>query len=208
MTAATGTTPPATGPAGRVRADLDVLRDAVAATDAESIAAAVELLLSAYHRAATVFVIGNGGSASTAAHFAADLGKYATGGAPGFRALDLVSNISAVTAWTNDEGWPGLYVNQLRHWLRPGDVVAAFSVHGAAKGWSDNLGLALEHAHAAGAHTIGFSGAGGGRFAEVCDVSIVVPTVPDDLVTPLTESLHVAYLHVICARLRAELSRP
>ena len=162
---------------------------------------AAQILLDAYRAEATVFCIGNGGSASTASHFAADLGKYATDPRPGLRAMDLVSNVPALSAWTNDEDWTAVYRRMLIPWARTGDVVVAVSVHGGS-GWSDNLVEGLNLAQERGLRTIGLSGAGGGDFLRVCDVNIVVPDLPDPLVTPLTESAHLLVTHLICRRLR------
>jgi D-sedoheptulose 7-phosphate isomerase len=174
--------------------------------DLEPVDRAVAVLLNAYRRGRTVIAIGNGGSASTAAHFAADLGKFATGSRTGFRALDCVSNLASVTAWTNDEGWEETWASILRPWLEPGDVLVAFSVHGGAV-WSGNLVRAILLARERGARTIGIAGAGGGRFRDLCDVPIVIPTPSQDLVTPITESLHVVVHHLVCAALRAEIGR-
>lgn len=174
--------------------------------DLDELARAQEVLMDAYRRQATVFTVGNGGSASTAAHFAADLGKYAVGeGNPGFRAVDLVSNYAAHTAWTNDADWSSTWREMLNPWAQSGDVVVAFSVHGGS-GWSGNLVRALELANERGAKTIGFSGDGGGRFAELCDVSVVVPTPTDPWITPLTEGFHVLVAHLLVAGLRAQIS--
>jgi D-sedoheptulose 7-phosphate isomerase len=188
-----------------IAAGLDETRDVVQRIDQGQLCAATNLLLGAYDRSATVVTVGNGGSASTAAHFAADLGKYAVADATGFRAIDLVSNYAAHTAWTNDAGWNTTWESMIAPWIGDGDVLVAFSVHGGA-GWSNNLVSALQSAKRRGAHTVGFSGAGGGRFAELCDVSLVVPTPKDPWITPLTEGTHVILTHLIVAALRERLA--
>lgn len=174
--------------------------------DLGPIEAAQHLLLDAYREKRRIYSIGNGGSASTAAHFSADLGKYAVGDSAGFRSLDLVSNFAAHTAWTNDEGWDSTWPAMLSPWLEAGDVLVAFSVHGGS-GWSGNLVRGIELARERGARTIGFSGVGGGRFAELCDVSVVVPTPKDPWTTPLTEGLHAVLSHLLIAGLRAAITR-
>lgn len=179
--------------------------DVVEGVDRRPLLEATQILLEAYRRGATVATVGNGGSASTAAHFAADLGKYAVGGNVGFRALDLVSNYAAHTAWTNDEGWDTTWASMLAPWVGEGDVVVAFSVHGGS-GWSNNLVQALELAKSRGTHTIGFTGAGGGRFLEICDVALVAPTPSKQWITPLTEGTHLVLTHLIVAALRKAIS--
>jgi len=102
------------------------------AVDQGALRRAVDLLLDAYERGATVYTIGNGGSASSL-RFAADLDKFATGDKSGFAAFDLTSSISSLTAWTNDEGRSGVYANMLTPAVKEGDVVVAFSVHGGGR---------------------------------------------------------------------------
>lgn len=165
----------------------------------------VDLLIEAYKKRKTVFSVGNGGSASTAAHFAADLGKFATGDQIGFRAMDLVSNYSSHTAWSNDTGWENTWFGMLEPWIVEGDVLVLFSVHGG-KGWSNNLVKAIELASSRGAKTVGFSGADGGQFAKLCDVSVVVPSPMENLITPVTEAVHVVIHHLICTATRDRLN--
>lgn len=185
---------------------LDESARSLMGVDRGALRLVVDMLLDAYERKATIYSIGNGGSASTSTHFAADLGKFATGDKPGFSAFDLTANTSSLTAWTNDEGWSGVYANMLTPSVKKGDVVVAFSVHGGAGGWSDNLVNGLKLAKDRGARTIGFAGDGGGQFKELCDVTVVVPQVPDYLVTPVTESLHVSLFHLVVTCTRRALS--
>ncbi|MCK5241113.1 SIS domain-containing protein [bacterium] len=173
--------------------------------DLTAINQAIDLLFETYQAGKKVLLVGNGGSASTAAHFAADLGKFATGNKPGFRAMDLVGNYSAHTAWTNDTSWENTWVGMLSPWIEEGDVLVLFSVHGGS-GWSNNLVRAIELASQRGAKTIGFSGANGGKFDELCNVSIVVPSPSPEFITPVTESIHVMIQHMICAALRVKLN--
>lgn len=169
--------------------------------DIQQINDAVEVLLEAYKQGKHVFSVGNGGSASTATHFAADLGRFATGDHIGFKSMDIVSNYSAHTAWTNDTSWENTWVGMLTPWIEKGDVLVLFSVHGGS-GWSSNLSKAIHLAKERGANTIGLAGAGGGDFLEYCDVFINIPTSNEELVTPVAESLQVLVHHTICATLR------
>lgn len=166
---------------------------------------AVEMLHEAYQNKKTVFSVGNGGSASTAAHFAADLGKFATGKQNGFRAMDLVGNYSAHTAWTNDTNWENTWKGMLNPWIEKDDVLVLFSVHGGS-GWSNNLVQAIQVAKQKGARTIGLAGASGGEFLKQCDVAIIVPTPFKELITPVTESVHVMVHHMICTALRGRIN--
>src|SRR5271157_4882005 len=130
--------------------------------DEAAIAQARDLLLDCYRRQGRVFTAGNGGSASTAQHFACDLAKFVIpeGGRP-FDARCLTDNISLYTAWANDAAREDVFVNQMRGLLQPGDVLILISVHGG-KGFSGDLVRAVRYAGQAGASTISLVGFDGG----------------------------------------------
>lgn len=150
-----------------------------------------------------LFLIGNGGSASTATHFSCDLNKCTI--VPGkrrMRVLSLVDNIPLVSALTNDDGWENVYIEQLKNFLRPGDGILGISVHGGtgkdkAGQWSQNLLKAMQYVRDNGGPVFGFAGFDGGAFVEVCDTCIVVPYNT----TPHVEAFHVALHHMITGAL-------
>src|SRR3989441_13286243 len=97
----------------------------------EAVDAAIEILFDAWRHGNTVFVMGNGGSASTATHLACDLAKYTIVGAkPRFRGISLNDNIPLGRAGANDGGFRGIFAEQLRPWLGPGDVLIGNSLPG------------------------------------------------------------------------------
>jgi len=173
----------------------------------------VELLFDAWKRDAQVFIMGNGGSASTATHFACDLSKTTiVGDGRRFKVMALVDNIPLVSAWTNDSGFGSIFEEQLKPWLREGDVVISISVHGGsgegeAGPWSQNLIRAVRLARERRAQVIAFSGFGGGALKELADVSLVVPIDREPLGTPLVESLHAVLQHLVCSALRLRIGR-
>jgi D-sedoheptulose 7-phosphate isomerase len=129
------------------------------------------LLLTAHEAGRTVFVLGNGGSASMASHLACDLGKgTAIPGHRRLRVISLADNQALVTAWANDTGYEMVFKEQLENLLEPGDVVIAIS----ASGNSPNVIRAVEYARERGAVTIGFIGFGGGRLKSLVDFDITV----------------------------------
>ena len=178
----------------------------------EDIRRAIDLLYQTWEGDGTVYIMGNGGSASTATHFASDLAKYTS--LPGkrrFRALSLGDNIPLVSALTNDSGFESIFVEQLRPCLAAGDLVAGLSVHGGSGTgdtgpWSQNLVQAVALAKERGARTIGFSGFGGGALKDLTDVCIVVPWDSEPLGTLLVESYHVALHHLICGALKQRIA--
>jgi len=172
--------------------------------DREEINKAINILLDAWKNDRQVFVFGNGGSASTASHFAADLSKTTiVKGKKRFKGISLFDNVPLVTAWINDEGWENVYLGQLENFHQPGDVAIAISVHGGAgRGnageWSQNLTKALQYVKDRGGKCIGLAGFDGGAFKQLCDACIVIPKES----TPLVEGFHSDVQHLIIFRLK------
>ncbi len=125
-------------------------------------------------RGNAIYIIGNGGSAATASHFANDIGigTRAPGVRP-FKAISLADNLAVTTALANDEGYAHVFVRQLEGVLQPGDVVVALSVSGN----SANVLEAVRYAKEIGAVTIGCTGFDGGALRRIADISLHVPTV-------------------------------
>jgi len=169
---------------------------------------AIELLWATWEREGQVFTCGNGGSASTATHFACDLAKTTiVGDRKRFRAYCLNDNIPLVSALINDDGFDNLFYEQLKNSFREGDVLICISVHGGAGSdkaglWSQNLLKAMKYASDSGGKTIGLSGFDGGPMKDIADACIVVPIDS----TPQVESFHLVLEHLICARLRQKIA--
>ncbi len=177
----------------------------------EDIDQAIESLFEAWKDGGTVYTMGNGGSASTATHFACDLAKVTI--VPGkrrFKVISLVDNVSLNSAWTNDSGFGSVFAEQLEPWLREGDVLIGLSVHGGSGAgeaglWSQNLVRAIALAKERKARIVGFSGFGGGAMKEMADVCVVVPINVEPLGTPLVEAFHVVLHHLVCIALRRKI---
>jgi D-sedoheptulose 7-phosphate isomerase len=190
---------------------LELTKRTIDGLDRHALEAMVQCLLGVWRRRGTVFVMGNGGSASTASHFAADLAKYTiTEGKPRFKVLGLTDNASLVSAWTNDGGFSSIFAEQMAAWLQPGDVLIGFSVHGGsgsgdAGPWSQNMVRAMKAAKDGGASVIGFSGYDGGAMAEMADICLTVPVLADELGTPVVESVHVLLHHLVVHTVREQI---
>ena len=157
---------------------------------------AVAILQDARARRATVFFCGNGGSASTASHFACDLSKNTAHPEQGrFRTVSLVDNPALVTAWGNDSGYDQVFVEQARTLMAPGDVLVAIS----GSGNSRNVLLAAGHARSLGCPVIALVGFAGGALKDLADVPLVVPgrTIEQ------AEDGHLILNHAICTAIRA-----
>jgi D-sedoheptulose 7-phosphate isomerase len=159
----------------------------------------IEVLFRAWRDGRTVFTAGNGGSAGTASHLAADLNKVtAIPGRRRMRVISLVDNISLVSALVNDDGWENVYVEQLINFFQPGDVFVAISVHGGsgrdkAGAWSQNLLKAMQYAKDHGGTAVGLAGFDGGAMKALADACIVVPYNT----TPHVEAFHVVLHHLV-----------
>lgn len=174
----------------------------------EQILAVTACLFSAWRFNRPVFVVGNGGSAGTASHFAADLSKTIIGGPEerGLRALSL-DNIPLASAIINDWGKEVLYETLVRQHWQAESVLIAFSVHGGsgqdkAGVWSQNLLKAIQWVNKEGGTTVGFSGFYGGAMKDLCDICVIVPADS----TPLVESFHVVLSHLITFELKAMIA--
>lgn len=184
---------------------------AIGKLDAALIERAVDLLERAWRTGGTVLACGNGGSASTASHFAADLAKYTiVGDQPRVRSICLNDNVSAATAWNNDVGFHAVFAEQAVPWLGPDAVVIGFSVHGGSRpgsgsAVSSNLAELCCTAKARGASVIGITGFDGGAIGDAADVHLNVAADQEPLATPLIESVHVLIHHALCASLRARI---
>ncbi len=177
---------------------VDALRDVLARLDTDAIAAVVEVLMEARDNERTVFIVGNGGSASTGSHMATDLCKVtAVNGQPGVRAVSLPDNVALLTAWSNDEAYDQSFSGPLQAYLSPGDVLIAIS----ASGRSPNVLEATRVANRIGAVTIGLTGFGGGDLAGLAQISVVVPA--DDY--GLVEDAHLAVNHALTAAVKARI---
>ncbi|MCP2258269.1 D-sedoheptulose 7-phosphate isomerase [Streptoalloteichus tenebrarius] len=143
----------------------------------------------------TVYLIGNGGSASAASHLAQDLLKGTSApGNPPLRALALTDNLSMLTAYANDTGYENVFVEPLRLLGREGDHVLAISCSGT----SPNVVSAARYARAAGMSVIAVTAGDGGDLRRLADVEVNVPTKD----VGLAEALHSMVFHFVTQVLR------
>ena len=145
----------------------------------------------------TIFLMGNGGSASTASHVAIDFAKCTIAeGLPRFRVIALTDSIPSMLAWANDASFEDIFIEQLKNLMAPGDVVIGIS----GSGNSMNVIKAIEYANANGGITVGLSGYDGGKLQKCARVNIHVPTNN----MQKAEDIHVLTLHLLASILRDE----
>jgi D-sedoheptulose 7-phosphate isomerase len=159
-------------PATFAKGYLDYLREVLSALDVGAIGSFIGVLLEARERGARIFFVGNGGSASTASHFANDLSMGCRSWEKPFRAVSITDNVSILTAISNDYGYDEVFVRQLQTQMERGDVVVGIS----ASGNSPNVVKAIEYAKANGAFTVGLTGFDGGQLKQQAHLNLHIPT--------------------------------
>lgn len=173
--------------------------------DQNEISKFIDILFYAWKNEKKIITMGNGGSASTASHFASDLSKTVINPSSekeivrhkkGFKAICLNDNPALLTAWINDCGWEKVYAGALNTILEEGDIILLVSVHGGS-GWSGNIVEAMKMANKRNCKILGLAGFDGGKMKEMADACIVVPKNS----TPHVEGFHGVLLHMIIQRL-------
>ena len=166
------------------------LKDTLDRIDTGSINSIVDILLQCREKSGTMYIFGNGGSAANASHIAGDFMKGISYGMDKrFRTHCLNDNIAGTTAITNDLSYDEIFIEQLRTYLSPGDVVIGIS----GSGNSENVVRAVKWARDNGAITIGLTGYKGGKLIDVAEHVLLVPI--DDM--EITEDAHTIVFHAI-----------
>lgn len=129
-----------------------------------------QLILEKSKNGQAIFLIGNGGSAATASHFATDLAQWCRTGLC-FRTVSLTDNVALLTALGNDKGYEEVFAGQMRNLFHESDMLIAIS----ASGNSPNVIVTARLAKELGGVVVGLVGFDGGELAQICDYVIHVP---------------------------------
>ena len=167
------------------------LLEAIESIDLEKVNKAIELFKEARANQRRIFVCGNGGSASTASHFACDMVKGASYNRDSrFRIMALTDQLATLTAYANDVSYECVFVEQLKNFAEPGDLFLGIS----GSGNSPNVVRAMEYANSIGCRSIALTGCDGGRLGPLAQLNIQVP-VPH---MGRIEDVHLIICHMIC----------
>lgn len=178
-----------------VNAYIDELKSILDDLSEQVIEQVLEVLHDARLDNRQVFILGNGGSASTASHFVCDLGKNTrVPGVPNFRVMGLTDNMALFSALANDEGYENVFAQQLGNYLQPEDIVIGISTSGN----SPNVVNAIQYANSLGAITIGFTGFSSGEMGTMVDIDLHVPSDSIEHV----EDIHLVLEHLLTRALR------
>jgi D-sedoheptulose 7-phosphate isomerase len=158
----------------------------------EELSSFMGLLLEALNAGKRIYIMGNGGSAATASHFVCDFNKgLSYGKARRFKFICLSDNVPTTSAYANDVDYECVFVEQLRNFLEPGDLVIGLS----GSGNSPNVLRAIEYARSAGATTVGITGFDGGKLKAAAEYGVNVPV--DNM--QISEDIHMVLDHLIYA---------
>ena len=164
---------------------------------ADRIVQVVKLIATAFREGRKVLLFGNGGSATDAAHIAAEfVGRYHRDRDP-LPAIALATDVAAITCIANDYGYDELFTRQIRAHGQKGDIAIAISTSGN----SSNVLKGVEAARAIGLTTIAWTGGSGGKLAGMVEYPFVVPSK----VTARIQESHITLGHVLCELIEEQL---
>jgi D-sedoheptulose 7-phosphate isomerase len=181
----------------RAFADSATVKQQFAREHADRIVQVAKLMATAFRQGHKILLFGNGGSATDAAHIAAEfVGRYKRERAP-FPAMALATDIATMTCIANDYGFEELFARQVLAHGQKGDVAIAISTSGN----SPNVLKGVEAARACGLTTIGWTGGTGEKLAGLVDYPLVVPST----VTARIQESHITLGHVLCELIEEQL---
>jgi D-sedoheptulose 7-phosphate isomerase len=179
---------------------LSYLNKALEGIKPEEIDAVISNIFDAYLKNKMIFIIGNGGSAASASHFAQDLSngtKVSSESPKRIKALSLTDNTPYISALGNDEGFESVFEQQLKTFATKGDLLIAIS----GSGNSPNIIKAVDWANSNGLLTIGMTGFDGGLLHKINKLSLHVHL--NDMLS--AESIHSVLLHYIIIEIRKKI---
>ncbi len=173
-----------------ISAYLNNISEIIEGLEINNISEVIEHIKDAHKKNKRIFVLGNGGSAATANHFACDFGKNAIKDDNNrFRIISLSNSISSITAFGNDIGFETIFEEQLKNLMHEEDLVMCIS----ASGNSPNIIKAVEYAIKKNGIIIGITGFDGGKLKEISDVNVNVVSDSYEKI----EDIHLIIMHII-----------
>lgn len=164
------------------------LQNAIDILDKDALNRVLQVLVKTRDSGHQVFIMGNGGSASTASHFVCDFNKGVSYGRDKkFKFICLNDNMATMMAYANDVSYDDIFVEPLKNYFNEGDVVIGISGSGNSK----NVVKAIEWAKEHGGVTVGFTGYSGGRVKQLCEYNVHVAM--NDM--QIAEDIHMSLCH-------------
>lgn len=177
---------------------IDLVKSTLDALDPKALDALVEAFHATYEKGGNIYTMGNGGSGASASHAAGDFLKGASYGLDKrFRMICLNDNLPSMMAIANDIGWDSIFIEPLKNFLKPEDLVIGISGSGNSK----NVVNALEYANAQGATTVAMSGFKGGKISEIATINVHAPVMDMEV----TEDVHMVIFNIVKKQMMARL---
>jgi D-sedoheptulose 7-phosphate isomerase len=177
---------------------IDLVKSTLDALDPKALEALVAAFHTTYEKGGNIYTMGNGGSGASASHAAGDFLKGASYGLDKrFRMICLNDNLPSMMAIANDIGWESIFVEPLKNFLSPNDLVIGISGSGNSK----NVVNALEYANAKGATTVAMSGFKGGKISEIATINVHAPVMDMEV----TEDVHMVIFNIVKKQMMARL---
>lgn len=173
-----------------LEATADNLRAAAASGLDQRMGQAIDRVATALRARRAVLVCGNGGSMADALHIAGELVSRFKIERAGLPVIALGSNLSTLTAWSNDYAYETQFAREVDAYGVPGGVLIGLSTSGNSR----NVLAAFEAARARGMTTIALTGRGGGKLAASADILLDAPVTD----TPRIQEIHLALYHYLC----------
>ena len=162
--------------------------------DYNEIIAIYEILVKTNDAGGKIYICGNGGSASTAQHFQADLNKAFSIVRSTMPAVCLTDNLAAITAIANDESYADVFRYQLQYLLHEKDVLITIS----GSGNSVNIVKAAEYAKEKGNTVIAIVGYDGGKLKTLSDYVFLAAVNH----MQVAEDIHLMFCHIVSVMIR------
>ena len=177
---------------------IDLVKSTLDALDPKALEALVEAFQTTYEKGGNIYTMGNGGSGASASHAAGDFLKGASYGLDKrFKMICLNDNLPSMMAIANDIGWESIFVEPLKNFLSPSDLVIGISGSGNSK----NVVNALEYANAQGATTVAMSGFKGGKISAIATINVHAPVMDMEV----TEDVHMVIFNIVKKQMMARL---
>ena len=177
---------------------IELVKSTLDALDAKAIESLVDAFHSTYEKGGNIYTMGNGGSGASASHAAGDFLKGASYGLDKrFRMICLNDNLPSMMAIANDIGWECIFVEPLKNFLSPNDLVIGISGSGNSK----NVVNAIEYANEQGATTVAMSGFKGGKISQIATIDVHAPVMDMEV----TEDIHMVIFNIVKKQMMARL---
>ena len=177
---------------------IELVKSTLDALDAKALESLVDAFHSTYEKGGNIYTMGNGGSGASASHAAGDFLKGASYGLDKrFRMICLNDNLPSMMAIANDIGWESIFVEPLKNFLSPNDLVIGISGSGNSK----NVVNAIEYANEQGATTVAMSGFKGGKISQIATIDVHAPVMDMEV----TEDVHMVIFNIVKKQMMARL---